>query len=39
MLIMAQTVVSLGAMATAYCFKAMLLLCGGVCEGRQSEET
>lgn len=39
MLMMAQTVVRLGAMATARCLKDILLWCGGVCEGRPSEQT
>lgn len=37
-LMMVQTVVRLGTMATACCLKDIQLWCG-VCEGRQSEET
>lgn len=38
MLMTAQTVVRLIAMATACCLKDIPLWCGGVCEGRQSEQ-
>lgn len=38
MLMMAPTFVRLGAMATACCFKDILLWRGGVCEGCQSKQ-